>query len=248
MLYSQFPPFELEIIFSMLIPTVKRRKFFALSAYLIFIFYFSVPAFNIPWISVSSVRLTSLMEQRALENFLIYFPEQCWVRIEDINPNLLKAIISIEDGKFFSHRGIDWKELKTSLRLNKRRGRAIRGGSTITMQLSKNLFLSTRKSVFRKAKEFIITFRIEKEISKKSILETYANVIEWGDGTFGICAASKKYFNKEPKDLSLTECSKLAAVIPSPLRHDPAASSNYVNRRAAIIRSRLNDIQLFLEN
>jgi len=185
------------------------------------------------------------MEQRALENFLIFYPKQSWVDIDDVNPNLLKAVVSMEDGKFFIHKGIDWKELKTSLRLNKRRGRSVRGGSTITMQLSKNLFLSTSKSVLRKGKEFLITLRVEKELSKKTILENYVNIIEWGDGIFGIDKAASIYFDKDPKDLTAIESSKLAAVIPSPLRHDPSAGSRYVNRRSSIIRGRINDIQLF---
>ncbi|NWF90730.1 MAG: monofunctional biosynthetic peptidoglycan transglycosylase [Ignavibacteriaceae bacterium] len=207
--------------------------------------YFSVPALNIPWLSYSGTRVTSLMEQRAIENFLIFYPSQAWVDIDDVNPNLLKAIISMEDGKFFTHKGIDWKELKTSLRLNKRRGRAVRGGSTISMQLSKNLFLSTNKSLVRKAKEFLITFRMEKELSKKSILEQYVNIVEWGDGVFGIKKAASKYFNKSPNELSSSESSRLAAVIPSPLRHDPSLNSRYVNRRSSIIRARLNNVELF---
>jgi monofunctional biosynthetic peptidoglycan transglycosylase len=185
------------------------------------------------------------MEQRAFENFMIYYPRQSWVDIEDVNPSLLKAIISIEDGKFFTHKGIDWKELKTSIRLNKRRGRSVRGGSTISMQLSKNLFLSTNKSVLRKGKEFLITLRMEKELSKKSILENYINIVEWGDGIFGVKKASDIYFNKEPHELSPIESSRLAAVIPSPLRHDPSTNSRYVNRRSSIIRGRIGDVQLF---
>lgn len=243
--YSQFPINELAEIFCKVLPTLKKRKVFFLLIYLVLIFYFSIPSFNIPWLQYGRTRITSLMEQRALENFMIYYPRQSWADIDDVNPNLLKAIISMEDGKFFIHKGIDWKELKTSIRLNKRRGRSVRGGSTITMQLSKNLFLSTSKSVLRKGKEFLITLRMEKELSKKSILENYINIVEWGDGIFGIDKASDIYFNKEPQDLSAIESSRLAAVIPSPLRHDPAANSRYVSRRSSIIKDRLSDVQLF---
>ena len=209
------------------------------------IFYFSIPSFSIPWLQYNGTRITSLMEQRAMQNFMFFYPRQSWVDIDDVNPNLLKAIISMEDGKFFIHKGIDWKELKTSMRLNKRRGRSVRGGSTISMQLSKNLFLSTSKSVFRKGKEFLITLRMEKELSKKSILENYVNIVEWGDGIFGTAEASKIYFNKDPQELSATESSRLAAVIPSPLRYDPSTNSRYVGRRSSIIRGRLGDVQLF---
>lgn len=243
--FSQFPVNELAEIFTKTQPFFKKRKFLFTIIYISLLLYLSVPAFSIPWLQYNRTRISSLMEQRALENYLFYYPRQAWINIDDVNPNLLKAIVSMEDGKFFIHKGIDWKELKTSMKLNKRRGRSVRGGSTITMQLSKNLFLSTSKTIFRKAKEFLITMRMEKELSKKTILENYVNIIEWGEGIFGIKKASEIYFKKEPSELSAIECSKLAAVIPSPLRHDPTAASGYVNRRASIIRGRLNDIQLF---
>jgi monofunctional biosynthetic peptidoglycan transglycosylase len=113
------------------------------------------------------------------------------------------------------------------------------------MQLAKNLFYTTDKSIIRKGKELITTFRIEKEISKKAILENYVNIIEWGDGIFGIGKAADVYFNKKPSELNLNEASRLAAVIPSPLVHKPNENSRYVLRRAGIVRSRLNDIILF---
>ena len=245
--YTPYPAFELAEHFNKIYPSILKHKILYTLLYLVFIFYFSLPSFNIPWLQYGQIRISSLMEQRALENFLLFYPRQSWVDIDDVNTNLLKAVVSMEDGKFFVHKGIDWKELKTSLRLNKRRGRSVRGGSTITMQLSKNLFLSTSKSVLRKGKEFLITLRMEKELSKKTILENYVNIIEWGEGIFGIDKAASIYFDKEPNELTAIESSKLAAVIPSPLRHDPSTGSRYVNRRSSIIRGRINDIQLFPE-
>ena len=245
MSYSQFPSLELADYFSKILQVYPKRKFLFILSYFAFILYFSLPSLVIPFNSVIPIRITSLMEQRAIENLMIYYPKQSWIDINDVNPLLLKAIISMEDGKFFIHKGVDWKELKTSLKVNKRRGRVVRGASTITMQLSKNLYLTTSKSMFRKAKEFLITLRMEKELSKKSILENYVNIIEWGNGVFGIKKAAQIYFNKHPKELNAIESSKLAAVIPSPLRHSPVVNSGYVNRRSAIIRARLNDIELF---
>jgi monofunctional biosynthetic peptidoglycan transglycosylase len=230
------------------LPSIKRRKFRCLFCYILFIAYFSVPSFQIPILEYNTFRITSLMEQRAIENKLLFYPRQSWCSINDVNPNLLKGIISMEDGKFFSHKGIDWEELNKSLAKNKRRGRAVRGGSTITMQLAKNLYFSTEKSVFRKAKEFWITLRMEKELSKKGILSNYINAVEWGDGLFGIKEASETYFDKEPSSLNLNECARLAAVIPSPLVHEPDINSAYVSRRAAIILGRLNDVVLFPDN
>jgi len=230
------------------LPYIKRRKFRFLFGYILFIVYFSIPSLQIPILEYNTFRVTSLMEQRAIENKLLFYPRQSWCGINDVNPNLLKGIISMEDGKFFIHKGIDWEELNKSLAKNKRRGRVVRGGSTMTMQLAKNLYLSTEKSVFRKAKEFWITLRMEKELSKKGILRNYINAVEWGDGLFGIKKASETYFGKEPNSLTTNECAKLAAVIPSPLVHEPNINSSYVSRRSAIILGRLNDVVLFPDN
>jgi monofunctional glycosyltransferase len=239
---------ELGLLLEKILPSVKKRKFRFILCYLLFLIYFSIPGLQIPVLEYNTFRVTSLMDQRAIENKLLFCPRQSWCGINDVNPNLLKAIISMEDGKFFIHKGIDWEELNKSLAKNKRRGRAVRGGSTMTMQLAKNLYLSTEKSVFRKAKEFWITLRMEKELSKKGILRNYINAVEWGDGLFGIKEASETYFKKDPVSLSLNECAKLAAVIPSPLVHEPNINSSYVARRSAIILGRLNDVVLFPDN
>jgi monofunctional glycosyltransferase len=243
----QFPPNELAGIFDKIIIAYKRKKIPALILYIFFIFYFSIPSFNIPVLEYGRYRVTSLMEHRAIENSLKYYPKQSWVELEDVNSAALRAIISMEDGSFFRHRGIDWKELNTSLKINKKKGRSARGGSTITMQTAKNLFLSPDKSIFRKTKELIISFRMEKELTKKGILRNYINAIEWGTGIFGLTRASEIYFNKSPQNLSVNEASRLAAVIPSPLRHSPTANSAYVLKRSSIIRGRLNDVVLFPE-
>lgn len=235
---------ELALYFEWLTAKYKERKFLYVTGYFLLILYFSIPSFQIPFLEYGSFRFTSLMDQRAIESGLIFYPRQSWVDIEDVNPNLLRSIVCMEDGEFFRHKGIDWDELNIALKLNKRRGRSIRGGSTITMQLAKNLFLTTQKSILRKGKEFVITFRMEKEISKKAILQNYVNAVEWGDGLFGIKKAADVYFNKKPADLSVNEASRLAAVIPSPLVHRPDVNSNYVSRRSSIIRSRMGSVDL----
>jgi monofunctional biosynthetic peptidoglycan transglycosylase len=166
------------------------------------------------------------MEERALEHNLAFYPKQSWTSISDVNPNLLKAVISLEDDAFFIHKGIDWNQLNISLKANKRKKRVIRGASTITMQLAKNLYLTTERSVLRKAKEMLI---------------------EWGDGIFGIKEASEEYFHKEPGKLTNNECTRLAAVIPSPLEHQPNTNSRYVLRRAGTASERLNNVILFPE-
>ena len=238
---------ELGILFEKILPYIKKRKTLSVFLYIIFLFYFSLPGLQIPLLEYQPTYVSSLMEQRALEHLMIFYPHQSWASFGSINQNLFRAIVSMEDGNFFNHKGVDWEELEKSMKLNKRRRRAARGGSTITMQLAKNLYYTTNKSVFRKAKEMLTTFRIEKEVSKKEILHQYVNIIEWGEGIFGIEEAADKYFGKEPSEITTNECAKLAAVIPSPLVHQPNVNSGYVQRRSAIIRGRLGDVILFPE-
>lgn len=240
----QFPENELGSFYTKAVPSIKKRKLLCFLGWLLFIFYFSIPSFQIPVLEYNSYRFTSLMEQRALENKLLFYPAQSYINIKDVSPLLLRGIISMEDGSFFYHKGIDWKEFNTAIRIFQA-GRRTRGGSTITMQTAKNLFLTTEKSILRKGKEFLITARMEKELTKKAILENYINAVEWGDGIFGVKEAASFYFNKEPSELNLNEASRMAAVIPSPLKYKPNENSNYVLRRSAIIRSRLNDVILF---
>jgi monofunctional biosynthetic peptidoglycan transglycosylase len=240
----QFPGNEIGLLFGNLIDNCKRKKFLYLILYLVIIFYLSIPSFLIPVLEYNEFRITALMEQRAIENVLLYYPGQSWIDLEDVNPNLIRCIVGLEDGKFFKHKGIDWYEFQKSMRTNKRRKRIARGGSTITMQLTKNLFLSTDRNIFRKAKELLIACRMEKEISKEAILENYINAIEWGDGIFGAEKASQIYFKKDPGKLTLNECSRLAAVIPSPLRHKPSDNNSYVLRRALRSRGLYNDVIL----
>ncbi|MDR3626064.1 MAG: monofunctional biosynthetic peptidoglycan transglycosylase [Ignavibacteriaceae bacterium] len=247
MTITQFPENEMGRLFGIVLPSIKRRKFQSLFLYVLALIYFSIPSFEIPLLEYSRLRITSVMEERALEQNLIFYPKQSWVSIADVNPNLLRAAISMEDDAFFMHKGIDWNQLNISIKENKRRKKVIRGGSTITMQLAKNLYFSTERSVFRKAKEILVTFRLEKEVSKKTILENYINAIEWGDGIFGIREASENYFGKEPDNLTTNECARLAAVIPSPLEHQPNTSSRYVLRRAGTALTRLNNVILFPE-
>ncbi len=236
---------ELSFLFEKIISFTKRRKVQSVLLYILFILYLSIPSFQIPLLEYGHFRITSLMEQRAIKKDLLFFPRQSWVDIDKVNPKLLKCIIALEDEAFFTHKGIDWVQLDKSLRENKRHGRIIRGGSTITMQLAKNLYLTTERNFLRKAKEMLITFRMEKELSKRSILQDYINAIEWGHGIFGIKEASEIYFHKEPKFLTTNECARLAAVIPSPLEHEPNSNSRYVLRRASIALARMNDVILF---
>ena len=158
---------------------------------------------------------------------------QRWVPYTQISNNLRRAVVVTEDSAFFDHEGIDVKELRASLETNWEEGRFTRGGSTITQQLAKNLYLSPSRNPIRKLKELLITRRLEAALTKRRILEIYLNVIEWGDGIFGAEAASRAYFGKPASALTPDEAALLAGAIINPREHSPArptAASCVVSR------------------
>lgn len=159
---------------------------------------------------------------------------QKWVRMSQISPNVIKAVLIGEDDKFWNHDGFDVKGMEQALEKTLTKGK-VAGGSTISQQLSKNLYLSPSKNPVRKVKEAIITWRIEKTLSKRRILEIYLNVAEWGDGIFGIEAAARHYYHKSAKNLSGLEAARLAAVLPNPIKYDPTGDQKYVQNRSRII-------------
>ena len=145
--------------------------------------------------------------------------EECkinWVPLSEISIFVKQAVISAEDVRFFNHSGVDWKSLQTAVKINIKQRKISWGASTITMQLAKNLYLSPKKTIIRKLKEIILTYKIEKALSKNRILELYLNIVEWGPDIFGISNASNFYFNKKPIDIGPNEASLLAAILPNP--------------------------------
>jgi len=146
---------------------------------------------------------------------------QTWVPLAQVSRHLVHAVVAAEDPKFFGHEGIDWEAMRESVETDVKRWRFARGGSTITQQLAKNLFFTTRKSVIRKLREMIVASWLEDELSKRRILELYLNVIEWGDGVYGCGAAAARYYGKSVGDLDESEAAGLAAMIPSPRRINP---------------------------
>jgi monofunctional biosynthetic peptidoglycan transglycosylase len=163
-----------------------------------------------------------------------------WVPLRQIPELMQKTVIVAEDGGFFGHEGIDWHEVREAFKQNLKAGHLVRGASTITQQLAKNLFLSEERSWLRKVREIILTGRLEATLSKRRILELYLNVIEFGPGVFGIGAASPAFFGKPVGALTLGEMLRLAAVIPSPLSLSPTRPSERLERRARIILERLS--------
>jgi monofunctional biosynthetic peptidoglycan transglycosylase len=140
-----------------------------------------------------------------------------------------------EDAAFYQHQGVDLNELKAAIKKNWRKGKFVRGASTITQQLAKNLYLTTEKSVIRKIKEYLITRRLEKRLSKNRIFDLYLNVIEFGPGIFGVQAATRHFFNKDVSQLNLEEMIRLTAVIPKPLNENPTRNSSWVKWKASWI-------------
>ncbi len=162
---------------------------------------------------------------------------QRWVPMSQVSPMLLKAVLIGEDDKFYQHEGFDYEALEQAFEKNMKEGRFAAGASTISQQLTKNLFLSPEKSITRKLKEAILTWRMEHTLSKRRILELYVNVAEWGDGIFGIEAAARHHFHKPASALTSMEAARLAAVLPNPIRFNPTGDQKYVTFRSNLIHS-----------
>ncbi len=165
-----------------------------------------------------------------------YKIQQVWVPYGAISPFLIKAVLIGEDDKFWQHEGFDYEAMQKAIEKDIRAKKFKLGGSTISQQLVKNLFLSPSKNPIRKIREAIITWRMERALSKKRILELYLNVAEWGDrGIFGIEAASRRYYGKSASALGPEEASRLAAVLPNPRKFNPLGTSRYVVNRSGLI-------------
>ena len=163
-----------------------------------------------------------------------------WVPYKNISPNLKRALIAAEDAKFVDHEGFDWEGIEKAYEKNLRKGKVVAGGSTISQQLAKNLFLSTKRTPWRKLEEAMITVMLESTMSKRRIFEIYLNVIEWGNGIFGAEAAARHYFGTSAKNLSSEQAAKLAAMVPNPRYYDKHQSAQGLNRKTGIILHRMN--------
>jgi monofunctional biosynthetic peptidoglycan transglycosylase len=167
-----------------------------------------------------------------------------WVPLEQIAPRLRDAVVLSEDASFFSHAGFDWDELEKVAKERLDRGKFSRGGSTITQQLAKNLFLSGERSFARKGQEFLITFMLEALLDKQRILEIYLNNVEWGEGLFGAQAAAKYYFRVDADRLGAYPAARLAVMLPAPKRFEKRPGSAYVMGRAGTVVARMGAVEL----
>lgn len=162
-----------------------------------------------------------------------------WVPYARISNNLKRALVASEDAKFLDHEGFDWEGIQNAYEKNLKKGKIVAGGSTISQQLAKNLFLSSQRTPWRKLEEAIITVMLEQMMSKRRILEIYMNVIEWGNGVFGAEAAARHYYRTSASNLSASQAARLAAMVPNPRFYDKNRSHRRLLRKAAIIQARM---------
>lgn len=187
--------------------------------------------------------VTAFMQSR-LEKLRVKAPKATlkhqWVPYNRISIHLKRAMVAAEDAKFLDHEGFDWEAIQKAYEKNLKKGKVVAGGSTISQQLAKNLFLSGERSWWRKAQEAAITVMIETILTKRRIFEIYLNVIEWGDGVFGAEAAARHHFGTSAASLSPEQAARLAAMVPSPRRYGPGSETAYLQRRTEIIQRRMN--------
>jgi len=167
-----------------------------------------------------------------------------WVPYERISVHLKRALIAAEDAKFLDHDGFDWEAIQKAYEKNLRKGKVVAGGSTISQQLAKNLFLSGRRTPWRKAEETLITLMIENVMSKRRIFEIYLNIIEWGNGVFGAEAAARYYYGVTAASLGPEQAARLAAMVPKPRFYDKVRETPLLERRTAIILDRMYQVQV----
>lgn len=162
-----------------------------------------------------------------------------WVGWDEISDNLKHAVFIAEDDTFYRHKGVDWDAVRMALDRDIAEKRLAFGGSTITQQVARNLYLSPSKSPLRKLKELLIARRLEQELGKRRIFELYLNIAEWGQGIFGAEAAAQAYFGKRASELTVDEAVAMAVVLPSPAKHNPAKGGRYVDRNSRRVMNRM---------
>jgi monofunctional glycosyltransferase len=167
-----------------------------------------------------------------------------WVPYDKISRNLKRALIASEDSTFVDHEGFDWDGIQLAIEKNRVKGKTVAGGSTITQQLAKNLFLSPEKSYLRKGQEAIITLMLEKMLDKERILELYLNVIEWGNGVFGAEAAARRYYGTSAAQLTVEQAAKLAAMAPNPRFYERNFNAPGLRKKTNIIMARMPQVEL----
>jgi monofunctional biosynthetic peptidoglycan transglycosylase len=204
-------------------------------------------AAHIAWYRYYPPRETAFMTQRlaeARDRGRKIELRYAWVPYDRVATSMKRAMIAAEDAKFVEHSGFDWEGIEQAQEKNRRRGRVVAGGSTISQQLAKNLFLSPAKSYWRKLEEAVITVLLEAILPKQRIFELYLNVIEWGNGIFGVEAAARRYFRVDAHQLTAEQAARLAAMAPAPRVFERNPESAYLAGRVATILARMPSAQV----
>ncbi|MFA7243670.1 MAG: monofunctional biosynthetic peptidoglycan transglycosylase [Sulfuricellaceae bacterium] len=170
--------------------------------------------------------------------------QQQWLPYARISGQLKRALVAAEDAKFLDHEGFDWEGIQKAYEKNLKKGKIVAGGSTISQQLAKNLFLSGSRNPLRKAEEALITVMLENTLSKRRILEIYLNVIEWGNGVFGAEAAARHYYGATAANLTAEQAARLAAMAPNPRYYDMHRNARGLEKKTPIILARMNQAQV----
>jgi len=184
--------------------------------------------------SFMSLRLDAMREKKPAAEL-----KHRWVPYARLSNHLKRAVVAAEDDKFIDHEGFDWEGMQKAIEKNRKKGKVVAGGSTISQQLAKNLFLSASKTPWRKAQEAIITVWLELLWDKRRILEVYLNVVEWGEGVFGAEAAAARYFKTTAAALDAEQAARLAVLLPAPRKYEKNPYSAYLNGRSQSILARM---------
>jgi len=225
-----------------------RRRFLRISAIVLamilaggLVFWLTLP--SVSWLKKKNPTETAMMKFRSEQaRRQGKKARRYWKRVplSRISPYLIQAVLIAEDDKFFEHEGFDWTSMRQALETNLSKKHGLRGGSTITQQLAKNLFLNPGQNIVRKLREAAIAVKLEWELSKKRILELYLNLIEWGNGIYGAEAAARSWFSCPAAALTLSQAIRLASILPNPHRFSALDSSNMrMNRKRRIIAARM---------
>ena len=222
-------------------PLFHRIRIWAFKFILLFLIVTVLPVLALRFLPPLA---TTLMVERRIESLFRegkYSPTYDWVAFDKISPAMSAAVIASEDQTFLQHSGFDWKAIQKALDHNERSART-KGASTLTQQTAKNVFLWSRRSWVRKGFEAYFTFLLEIFWNKRRILETYLNVVEFGDGVYGVEAAAQRYFNKPASKLNASEAALLAAILPSPRRYSVKSPGPYVRERQQWILRQMDQI------
>ena len=230
-------------------PTAKKRNLKSIILRFLYksmLWFFGITIFLVIFFKWVPIPFTPLIVFRAYEERPeskgVYASSHDWVPLEEISLNMQKAVISSEDGTFLTHNGFDFNAMQKAFK-NNNKGKKLKGGSTISQQTAKNVFLWQGRSYLRKGLEAYFTFLIEIIWGKERIMEVYLNSIEMGDGVYGIEAATQYWYNKSCKSLTKREAAGIAAILPSPRRFKANKSSSYIELRKTRIVKRMGYIK-----